>query len=171
MEQIGAYVKGNRTGIEKWYYPNGQLVERGNVCERKRNGMMREFDDDGTLLTEGNYVDGKQEGDWKYSIGEYVAEGKFVEGKEDGFGSNITETANLFLKESTSKDLETGNTHITGRMVACTRSAITDLAYRMVNGFYTMREEQKCWNWHTAVVMKEDRQHGCTGRELNQPYF
>ncbi|MBK7572744.1 MAG: hypothetical protein IPI10_14400 [Bacteroidetes bacterium] len=36
--------------------------------------MMKEYSIDGTIMAEGNYVDGKQDGDWKYSIGEYFAE-------------------------------------------------------------------------------------------------
>ena len=50
----------------------------------KEEGEMKEYDESGNVIAEGQYTDGKQQGDWKFKMNGYTAEGKYVDGKEDG---------------------------------------------------------------------------------------
>lgn len=84
LEQIGVFVKGKPEGLWKWYYPSGVVRREETYKNGKENGIMREYDDQGAILAEGEYINGLQEGEWSYSIDEYVARGKFIEGREDG---------------------------------------------------------------------------------------
>ena len=64
--------------------PERTITPEETDANGKENGYMTEYSDSGTVIAEGNYVNGLQDGDWKYRNGEYLAEGKFTEGKEDG---------------------------------------------------------------------------------------
>jgi len=49
-------------GIAIEFYENGQLFERGNYIDDKRDGLLEEFYENGQLSTTVNFIDGKQDG-------------------------------------------------------------------------------------------------------------
>lgn len=51
-----------------------------------RHGKFEQYAEDGTLLSEGQYVDGKEEGIWRYyhPDGNLAAEGRYSQGAEVG---------------------------------------------------------------------------------------
>ena len=53
-------------GIEKAYYPNGNLREEQNYKDCQRDGIWREYYENGQLQIEGNYKNGSLEGMLKY---------------------------------------------------------------------------------------------------------
>tara|TARA_B110000211_G_scaffold15032_1_gene15762 strand:+ start:519 stop:866 length:348 start_codon:yes stop_codon:yes gene_type:complete len=69
------------------YYFNGQLAEKGNYKDGKREGPCSSyFCVNGQLIYEGNYKDGKEEGPYSsyYYNGQLMQKGSFKEGKREG---------------------------------------------------------------------------------------
>ena len=65
-------------GLVKEYNYNGELLFEGEYIDGKRNGKRKEFFNDGDILFEGEYKNGKRNGEGK----EYYEEGKlYFEGK------------------------------------------------------------------------------------------
>ncbi|MEZ4720883.1 MAG: hypothetical protein R2813_03280 [Flavobacteriales bacterium] len=85
IEQRGKYdEKGRPDGQWKWYYENGKL-EREEVYKNGReNGLSIEYSDSGTVMTQGEYIDGKEEGEWFYEIGDHREEGRYEYGAKTG---------------------------------------------------------------------------------------
>ena len=88
-EQVGEYSKGKPTGEWKKFFADGKLQRKEFYENGKENGIMTEYAPDspeasGQVIAEGNYVDGKKEGIWKFNNNKYIAEGKFAEDKEEG---------------------------------------------------------------------------------------
>jgi antitoxin component YwqK of YwqJK toxin-antitoxin module len=85
LEQIGKYdAKGRGTGNWKWYYDNGALRRDENLFEGIHEGDYVEYDRDSTILLEGNYVDGIKEGFWREGEKGYREEGNYLEGVREG---------------------------------------------------------------------------------------
>ena len=48
------------------------------------NGFFKEYASDGSIISEGEYVDGVEDGSWLYSYLDYKEEGKYNNGRRDG---------------------------------------------------------------------------------------
>ena len=85
-EQQGKYENGLLSGTWKWYYPSGKLLREENYRKGKLNGSYLELADDslGTILLQGEYLDGLRQGPWKELLNGLVREGNYVEGERDG---------------------------------------------------------------------------------------
>lgn len=85
LEQIGKYdAKGRGTGNWKWYYDDGTLRRDENIFEGIHEGDYVEYDHDSTILLKGNYVDDIKEGHWVEGENGYREEGDYLEGVRDG---------------------------------------------------------------------------------------
>ena len=61
-------------------------TDKNDARGQLKNGIVKEYFTDGTLMCEGKYKDGKKVGQWKYYLrnGRLKAVGKFAGGKMTG---------------------------------------------------------------------------------------
>ncbi|HTL81465.1 MAG TPA: toxin-antitoxin system YwqK family antitoxin [Bacteroidia bacterium] len=84
-DQLGKYDnKGRPVGVWKWYYDTGQELREETYTDGLRNGTLTEYDESGNIITQGEYVDGLQEGHWFFQIDDYREEGDYVTGERTG---------------------------------------------------------------------------------------
>lgn len=48
------------------FHENGQLASEGNYVDGLENGVWRDFHEDGRLAAEGHYKLGQEMGEWQY---------------------------------------------------------------------------------------------------------
>lgn len=93
----GEYVSGLRSGVWKYYYPNGSIAFEGRFIEDNPHGVHRWYWPNGQRKEEGQYAMGRKNGDWK----KYQEDGSLfllidyvngVERKYDGIAIPETET-------------------------------------------------------------------------------
>ncbi len=105
----GSYTHDKRTGEWEFYYPNGQLEQRGTFDENGLpsgkwlwfydhgallreehyvngllDGMMTEYDIQGKVLTQGDFIEGLEEGFWFFEHGDHREEGQYSMGMRNG---------------------------------------------------------------------------------------
>lgn len=85
VEETGSYSKsGLPTGDWKWYYENKQLLREETFRNGKENGWMIEYNDTGMVIAKGEYVDGREEGEWFYEVGDHKEIGNYEYGMRQG---------------------------------------------------------------------------------------
>lgn len=93
-------------------YHNGVITGEGNVLDDgNKDGWWKEFFNDGSLKAEGNYEDGKSNGEWKFNYlnGKMEQTGKFnKQGKPDGKWKWFYEDGNLLREENYRNGLRDG---------------------------------------------------------------
>lgn len=55
-----------RHGLFCAYYKNGNLASEGQYMDGTENGLWRDFHENGQVAAEGFYQNGEEMGDWKY---------------------------------------------------------------------------------------------------------
>ena len=73
-------------GWYKSYYESGKVKEEGNYVDGKVEGEWVKYYESGKVKEEGNYVDKKTEGKWVwyYESGKVFWERNYVDGKREG---------------------------------------------------------------------------------------
>lgn len=85
IEQEGNYNnQGNTEGPWKWYYDNGTVAREESFRNGLNDGIYTEYDETGKVVVQGEYVDGLEEGLWKYEYGDTHEEGVYKGGKRNG---------------------------------------------------------------------------------------
>lgn len=85
LEQAGSYnANGRPDGKWKWYYESGNLRKEDNYSKGKLNGDHLELSDSGKVIIKGQYVDGEEDGEWVYEVGDEKEIGSYVAGKREG---------------------------------------------------------------------------------------
>lgn len=85
VEIIGEYdQKGRKTGEWLWYYANGDTMVSANYAAGELDGEFVEFDEYGQVVSQGNYVEGTEEGQWIYVNGGYTEKGSYYDGMRTG---------------------------------------------------------------------------------------
>ena len=85
VEQQGSYNKdGKPEGEWQWFYDNGELLRTENYYLGKLDGKMTEYDRDGNIITEGPYIEGREDGAWFYIMGKNKVEGMYADGMRNG---------------------------------------------------------------------------------------
>ena len=95
---MGICVKGKKDGLWREYYENGQLWYEYNYKDGKRDGLYRQWYENGQLWYEINYKDDKQDGllrQW-YENGQLETENYYKDGKSDGLGRGWYTNGQLF---------------------------------------------------------------------------
>ena len=79
-----SYKIGEKNGMGKEYYKNGNLKYKGEYLNGKRNGKGKECYEDGVLQYEGEYLNGKRNGKGKeYNKDrELIYEGEYLNDKK-----------------------------------------------------------------------------------------
>ena len=57
---------GGRHGRHIWYYVDGTVKTQGNYVDGKKHGYFRWYYPNGSIKTEGEYVNGVEQGEWKW---------------------------------------------------------------------------------------------------------
>ncbi|MDI1353992.1 MAG: hypothetical protein PSX36_03690 [bacterium] len=84
IEQKGKYdQKGREQGVWNWYYENGKIWREENYYNGGRQGLLTDYDEEGNILLQGNYIDNKKEGRWIYETKDYVEYGNYVNDEPD----------------------------------------------------------------------------------------
>jgi antitoxin component YwqK of YwqJK toxin-antitoxin module len=85
LEQEGDYNgEGLPEGEWRWYYASGDLLREEFYYLGRLDGAMIEYDKDGMVLTQGEYIEGLEDGKWIYIVGEARIEGSYVDGMRNG---------------------------------------------------------------------------------------
>ena len=90
IEQVGKFNKqGKFEGTWKWYFDNGQLLKEESYRNGLRDGMSTEYDETGTVVTEGEYVNGEEDGPWFELTGDTYMHGTYRDGLRNGMWYNF----------------------------------------------------------------------------------
>ena len=76
------YYNGFRTGFVKYYYPSGKLMKTQVFQKSKRNGEYTLYDEQGTIVEKGVYVNDVKDGYWNWR--KYQFMGKYKNGLKNG---------------------------------------------------------------------------------------
>ena len=74
----------NGNGKIKEYNDKGILIFEGEYLNGEKNGKVKEYNDEGKLIFEGEYLNGKKNGSGKeyYDNGNFKFDGEYLNGKE-----------------------------------------------------------------------------------------
>ena len=94
------YKVGERNGKGKEYNNNGKLIFEGEYLNGKRNGKGKDYDYDGCLEFEGEYLNGKRNGKGKeYKSGKLIFEGEYLNGEKwNGKGKEYNNNGKLIFE-------------------------------------------------------------------------
>lgn len=85
LRQEGSYnSKGQPEGDWFWYYENSNILREETYYLGLLDGIMVEYDEDGRVIAQGEFIEGLEEGDWFYEAGDVRIEGKYAEGMRSG---------------------------------------------------------------------------------------
>jgi uncharacterized protein len=99
LEQTGRYsTKGEYAGEWLWYYPSGNLRREESFLNGLSDGLMTEYDDDGIIITQGEYIEGMEEGEWILQYGDHREEGSFSFGLKSGYWKHFDDQDNLIFE-------------------------------------------------------------------------
>jgi len=85
LEQTGKYTDGGlEQGKWKWYYKSGKLLREEEYRRGKEDGYLFEYDEEGNTITQGEFIDGYEEGNWIITYGDFKEEGKYSVGLKNG---------------------------------------------------------------------------------------
>ncbi len=85
VEQDGNYnSQGNPEGAWKWFFDNGNVERDESYRNGLNDGIYTEYDETGKVAVQGEYIDGLEEGFWKYQYGDTREEGTYKGGKRNG---------------------------------------------------------------------------------------
>lgn len=80
------------------YYPDDKLHKEFHTRDGKKEGLYREWRDDGKLVIECNFVNDKKEGPFRlWDI--FVEEGNYTNGKKNGVCKTFSKDGTLLLGE------------------------------------------------------------------------
>jgi antitoxin component YwqK of YwqJK toxin-antitoxin module len=84
IEQKGKYQNGLPQGTWEWFYEGGMKHREELYRKGKEDGASVEYDEEGGVIVQGEYIDGLKEGKWFYKVGDHQEEGAYKDGLKDG---------------------------------------------------------------------------------------
>lgn len=80
-------------GLQTFYHENGEIMSTGEYVDGKEQGEWKYYDEQGALQVIANYNDGIESGQWKwyYENGEIMRIGNYKQGLNDGVWINYYE--------------------------------------------------------------------------------
>lgn len=85
VEQRGKYAaKEKPDGNWRWFYEDGDIMREEAFKQGKEHGWLIEYADSGKVITKGEYLDGNEEGEWFYEIGDHQEIGVYEYGLRQG---------------------------------------------------------------------------------------
>ncbi|MDO9000511.1 MAG: hypothetical protein Q7W45_12150 [Bacteroidota bacterium] len=84
LEQKGKYDKKGRTqGMWKWFYESGQLWREELYVNGKREGELKDYNEQGKIILEGSFIENRKEGRWIYETPDYKEIGIYSNDERD----------------------------------------------------------------------------------------
>jgi len=97
LEQTGKYdLKGRPEGKWRWFYESGNIKKEDNFKNGLLNGSYVEKSDSGKVIIQGEYIDGEEEGEWFYEVGDNKELGAYAAGKREGLWKHYTDDVLYF---------------------------------------------------------------------------
>jgi antitoxin component YwqK of YwqJK toxin-antitoxin module len=85
LEQDGKFTSsGKFQGTWKWYYESEQLLREEEYDNGLKDGMHTEYDENGKIVEEGEYIKDLEDGPWFITIGDYLERGTYRDGLKNG---------------------------------------------------------------------------------------
>jgi antitoxin component YwqK of YwqJK toxin-antitoxin module len=84
VEQEGVYREGKPDGPWFWFYESGKLLREENYFNGLLDGPMVEYDEQEQVITRGEFIEGRPEGEWTYKTAETLVSGNYSEGMRSG---------------------------------------------------------------------------------------
>ncbi|MFT4801180.1 MAG: antitoxin component YwqK of YwqJK toxin-antitoxin module [Flavobacteriaceae bacterium] len=106
--QSGKYWKGKPTGNWQWYYNNSELRRDENYRKGLEEGESIEYDDTGSIIGQGEYLEGYKEGNWYIHSGDHKEIGVYIEGERDGEWIHEYDNGKLSFKGEYQRGLAIG---------------------------------------------------------------
>lgn len=129
IEVVGSYnTKGEKTGEWQWYYPNQQVMMTENYDDGVLDGEYWEYDENGEIITQGNYVEGEPDGTWIYHRGTAIEEGNYYDGMRTGLWKTWWE------KDKISSEIEFDHDLMNGKYTIYYDNNVIKRAGKYING-------------------------------------
>lgn len=64
ISEMGSFMDGNKTGVWLSFYPDGKVLTSEVFVENVLNGPYSSYDRKGKMISTGNYINGKMDGEW-----------------------------------------------------------------------------------------------------------
>jgi antitoxin component YwqK of YwqJK toxin-antitoxin module len=85
LEQDGKFTgTGKFHGTWKWYYNSGQLMREEEYDNGLKDGLHTEYDENGKIVEQGEYVKDLEDGPWFTTTGDYFERGTYRDGLKNG---------------------------------------------------------------------------------------
>jgi antitoxin component YwqK of YwqJK toxin-antitoxin module len=85
IEQIGKFTStGKLTGTWKWYFDSNQLKIEESYRNGMKDGVHTEYDENGNIIEEGEYINDQEDGPWFTYSGDYLEKGTYRDGLKTG---------------------------------------------------------------------------------------
>jgi uncharacterized protein len=89
LEQTGSYNKnGKEEGTWLWYFATGELLREESYTDGKIDGLSTEYDETGSVIAQGDYIEDYKEGKWKFNYGDHLSEEEYLNGMLNGVCKN-----------------------------------------------------------------------------------
>lgn len=109
LEQEGVFNnRGRYDGTWRWYYEGGNLLREEEYLDGERDGMLTEYSDSGMVVVQGEFVDGLEEGPWKFDMGDHLQAGNYAGGLRQGEWKYYFRNGNLSYNGSFVEDNPNG---------------------------------------------------------------
>lgn len=109
IEQKGSYDnKGRPENRWIWFYNNGEVLREENYRHGKLDGLVTEYDPEGNIIAQGEYIDDQREGFWRIKTAGFTEEGEYSEGLRSGSWKSFYPDGSLAFEGSFREDLPNG---------------------------------------------------------------
>jgi antitoxin component YwqK of YwqJK toxin-antitoxin module len=166
VEQQGKYQNGLPQGTWIWFHENGTKHREELYRKGKEDGASVEYDEEGNIIVQGEYIDGSKDGKWFYKVGDHQEVGKYTDGLKDGDWVYTYDNGKKnFVGAFVNGELNGKQKwyHANGQL--------------LLEGRYTMGLEQGDFNWYdedgvllTTVRFKDGAEVKINGERIPAPY-
>lgn len=109
LEQKGRYIEDELVqGTWTWYFPNGNVKRAEDFRRGIEDGLYVEYNDTGKVIVRGEFIDGLEEGDWIYDVGDHLEKGSYSSGQKEGEWISTYTNGNKYFQGSYEGGLEIG---------------------------------------------------------------
>lgn len=91
IQQIAYYDNfGKATDTWYWFFDDGDSLAIQEYLGGLGNGIYKQYNDSGKVVSKGMYLDGVEEGEWFYIFGDVISKGSFSRGDKTGIWTSKT---------------------------------------------------------------------------------
>ncbi len=108
IEHRGKYAAGLAQGDWTWYFEDGKLRRQEYYRRGKEDGESEEFNQEGNVISQGEFVGGYKEGEWFYNVGDHTERGYYLDGEKQGFWKHTYENGTTIFSGEFVSGLATG---------------------------------------------------------------